>query len=49
MLSPALVALNLDAFDVSESVNTTVDLDGYRAASDLEELALDDEPDAEAA
>ena len=27
----------------------TVDLDGHRAASDLDELDLDDEPDAEAA
>lgn len=49
MLSPALVALNLDTFVVNESPETTVDLDGHRAASDLEELGLDDEPDAEAA
>jgi hypothetical protein len=49
MLAPALVALNLDAFVVNESPETTVDLDGHRAASDLDELALDDEPDAEAA
>ena len=47
MLSPALVELNRDAFVVDESVETTVDLDGHRAASDLDELALDDEPDAE--
>ena len=44
MLSPALVALNRDAFVIDESVETTVDLDGHRAASDLDELALDDEP-----
>ena len=49
MLSPALVALNHDAFVIEESAETTVDLDGHRAASDLDELALDDEPDAEAA
>jgi hypothetical protein len=49
MLSPRLVALNRDAFVVDERVVTTVDLDGHRAASDLEDVALDDEPDAEAA
>jgi len=49
MLSPALVAFNRDAFVVNESAETTVDLDGHRAASDLDELALDDEPDAKAA
>ncbi len=49
MLSPALVALNRDAFVVDGSAETTVDLDGHRAASDLEELALDDEPNADAA
>jgi hypothetical protein len=49
MLSPALVALNCDAFVADESPETTVDLDGHRAASQLDELALDDEPDAEAA
>ena len=49
MLSPALVALNRDAFVVDNSVESTVDLDGHRAASELDELALDDEPDAEAA
>jgi hypothetical protein len=49
MLSPALVALNRDAFVVTEGAGTTVDLDGHRAASDLEELALDDEPDSQAA
>ena len=49
MLSPALVELNRDAFVVNESAETTVDLDGHRAASDLDELALDDEPNADAA
>jgi hypothetical protein len=49
MLSPALVALNRDAFVIDEHVETTVDLDGHRSASDLDELALDGEPDAEAA
>ncbi len=49
MPSPALVALNRDAFVVTEGAEPTVDLDGHRAASDLEELALDDEPDSEAA
>ena len=48
MLSPALVALSRDAFIVDESAETTVDLDGHRAASDLAELVLDDAPDAEA-
>jgi hypothetical protein len=48
MLSPALVALNRDAFVIERRVATTVDLQGHRAASDLDELALDDEPDAEA-
>jgi hypothetical protein len=49
MLSPAFVGLNRDAFVVDDRAETTVDLDGHRAASDLEELALDDEPDSEAA
>ena len=49
MLSPALAALNRDAFVIDQSVETTVDLDGHRAASDLDELALDDEPGSEAA
>lgn len=49
MLSPALVALNRDAFIIDETAETTVDLDAHRAASDLDELALDDESDAEAA
>ena len=49
MLSPALVTLNRDAFVGDEGTETTVDLDGHRAASDLEDLALEHEPDAEAA
>ena len=49
MLSPALVALNRDAFIVEDSAETTVDLDSHRAASDLDELPLDDEPDVEVA
>jgi hypothetical protein len=46
MLSSALVALNRDAFVSYERCETTVDLDGQRAASDLDELGFDDEPDA---
>ncbi|MGZ6565461.1 MAG: hypothetical protein ACXVH1_39075 [Solirubrobacteraceae bacterium] len=49
MLSPALVALNREALVIDTCVETTVGLDGHRAASDLDELGLDDEPDAEAA
>ena len=49
MISPALVELNRDAFVVNESTETTVDLDSHRAASDLDELALDDEAHADAA
>jgi hypothetical protein len=49
MLSPALVALNRDAFVVNKCAETTVDLDRPRAASALDELALDDERDAEVA
>ena len=48
-LSPALVELNRDAFVVDDSAETTVDLDGHHAASDLEELAVDDEPNADVA
>ena len=48
MLSPTLVALNRDAF-VTDGTETTVDLQRHRAASDLDDLALDDdhEPDGE--
>ena len=49
MLSPALVALNHDAFVIAESVETTVDLDGHRATCDLDDLALDDESEMEVA
>ena len=45
MLSPALVVLNRDAFVIDDAVETTVDLDGHRAASDLDELALGDHDD----
>ena len=48
MLSPTLVALNRDAFVVDQGVETTVDLDGHRAPSDLQELNLDDEPEVDA-
>jgi hypothetical protein len=49
MLSPALLALNREAFTADERVETTVDLEAHSAVSDLDELALDDQPDAEAA
>jgi hypothetical protein len=48
MLSPALASLNRDAFVVDSGVETTVDLRGHRAPSDLNELALDDEQSTEA-
>jgi len=48
MLSPALVALNRDSFVLDERIETTVDLEAHRVSSDLDELALDEEPDAEA-
>jgi hypothetical protein len=47
MLSPALVALNRDAFVSDQGVETTVDLDRDRAASDLDELALGDDLEAD--
>jgi hypothetical protein len=49
MLSPALVALNRDAFAIDGTDETSVDLDANRSASDLDELALDEEQDSEAA
>jgi hypothetical protein len=49
MLSPSLVALNLDAFITNDRVETTVDLDGHRAPSDLDELVLGEEHEADAA
>lgn len=48
MLSPALVELNRDAFMPDEHTTSTVDLHAHRAASDLDELELD-EPDTAAA
>ena len=45
MLSPTLVALNLEAFVIDEGVETTVDLHGHRAASDLDELSLGGDDD----
>jgi hypothetical protein len=41
MLSPALVALNRDAFVIQDECETTVDLAGRDAASSLEDLDLD--------
>jgi hypothetical protein len=49
MLSPALVALNREAFVVEERVESTVDLEGHHATSDLDALALGDEHEAEPA
>jgi hypothetical protein len=46
MLSPSLVALNLDMFVVDREIETTVDLRGYRAPPDLQELELGAEPEA---
>ncbi len=43
MLSPALVALNRDAFVIQEECETSVDLAGHRAASSLDDLDLDSE------
>jgi hypothetical protein len=48
MLSPALVALNRDAFVVEDSYATTVDLEARSATSSLDELDLG-EPGSEAA
>jgi len=47
ILSPALIALNRDAFILDESAETTVDLQGHRASSDLDGLALGDGPETE--
>ena len=49
MLSPALVELNRDVFVIDQTVESTVDLDSHRAPSDLDELGLGEQPDAEAA
>jgi hypothetical protein len=40
MLPPAQVALNRDAFTLGEGAETTVDLEGHRATSGLEDLVL---------
>jgi len=49
ILSPSLVALNRDAFIVDGTAETTVDLDAHRAASDLDELVLGEDSEADAA
>ena len=48
MLSPALADLNRDAFITDEHHASTVDLDAHRAASDLDELDLDEPGTGEA-
>ena len=42
MLSPALVALNRDAFVIQDDCETTVDLAGLHAASSLEDLDVEE-------
>ncbi len=42
MLSPALVALNHDAFVIQDECETTVDLAGRHAATSLDDLDLDE-------
>jgi hypothetical protein len=42
MLSPALAELNRDAFVIDEANATTVDLEGHRTASSLDDLDLRD-------
>ena len=42
MLSPALVALNRDAFAIQDECETTVNLAGRHAASSLDDLDLDE-------
>jgi hypothetical protein len=49
MLSPTLAALNRDAFIADHSVETTVDLDRHRSASNLDEIELDNPHASEAA
>ena len=49
ILSPNLAQLNRDAFIIVDSIQSTVDLDGHRSASDLDELDLDDTQTGEAA
>ena len=42
MLSPGLAALNHDAFVLDDTYATTVDLATHRAASNLDDLDLDE-------
>jgi hypothetical protein len=42
MLSPMLVALNQDAFVIEEEIETTVNLANRQAASDLDDVDLDE-------
>ena len=42
MLSPALVALNRDAFVLQDERETTLDVAGRHAASSLDDLDLDE-------
>jgi hypothetical protein len=46
MLSPRLAALHRDTFVFDEPLQSTVELDKHRSASDLDELDLD-EPHAD--
>jgi hypothetical protein len=48
-VSNALAALNRDKFVIDQNVETTVDLDGHHAASDLDELDLGDVSEIEVA
>ena len=47
MLSPRLVELNRDAFVADDGAETTVDIERHRAASDLADLALDDDQEVD--
>jgi hypothetical protein len=49
MLSPALAALNRDAFVSDNNIQTTVDIDAHRAPSDLDDLVLGGESEVDAA
>ena len=49
MLSAALVELNRDAFVIGSTIETTVEIDAHRAPSDLDDLALENESEADAA
>jgi hypothetical protein len=48
MVSPRLVDLNRDAFVVDRRIESSVDLDGHRADSALDELDLGDVDDPDA-